>query len=168
MRHCPIDPARFAERDASPRTIEVREYMTRPAITIGWEQLVANAWKIMTTRNIRHLPVVDADGVLVGILTETDIREALIGLTALGHTPTLAEIPSSLIVGKVMTWGADAVTPATEIAAAARFMRDRKLSALPVVEAERVVGILTEIDVMRGFLAVLDALKAPRNYQCGF
>jgi acetoin utilization protein AcuB len=165
MKHCAIDPQQIGSITESRVPIEVRDYMSSPAITIDWEAPLATAITMMRARNIRHLPVVDAEARLLGILTDGDVREALI---ALEHTGARTDFPSSLIVGKVMTWGAEAVTPDTDIAIAARLMHDRKLSALPVVEGERVVGILTEVDALRGFIAILDATHSEENPRCGF
>lgn len=145
MRHDPIDPGQPADRGGIPPVIRVRDYMAYPAVTVGWEEPVANAWSRMQARNIRHLPVVDADGRLVGLVTEAD----------------LAEAPPTLIVGKVMTWCTDAVHPESEIAEAARLMQDRKLVALPVVEDGRVIGILTDADIMRAFCRFLGQWNAP-------
>ena len=76
MRHDPIDPGQCQDFEETRPRIRVRDYMTHPATTIGWEEPVANAWSLMQARRIRHLPVVDADGRLVGVVTEADLREA--------------------------------------------------------------------------------------------
>lgn len=154
MRHDPIDPGRPTAREGIPPMIRVRDYMAHPAVTIGWEEPVATAWRLMQTRRIRHLPVVDADGRLVGVVTEADLREVTVGTD-------LAEAPPTLIVGKVMTWRTDAVHPDSEIAEAARLMQDRKIAALPVVEGDRVIGILTDADIMRAFCSFLGQWNAP-------
>ena len=67
-----------------------------------------------------------------------------------------------------MTWGAVSVTPATSIRDAARLMHESKIGALPVVEADRVVGILTERDVLGTFREVLDEGMVARPYRWAF
>jgi acetoin utilization protein AcuB len=140
MRHDRIDPAQGSDIPASPQTIRVRDHMTRPAVTIRWDEPVANAWSLMQTRNIRHLPVLDVSGRPVGMVTEANLREVIAGLGPV-------DAPSDLIVGTAMAWNVKSVHPDMELTEAIRLMRDRKLSALPVVEGDRVVGVLTEIDI---------------------
>ncbi len=64
-----------------------------------------------------------------------------------------------------MTWGAVSVTPATSVRDAARLLHERKIGALPVVEADRVVGILTERDVLATFREMLDEGVVARPYR---
>jgi CBS domain-containing protein len=127
--------------------------MTSPAVTIGWEEPLSHACTVMRQARIRHLPVIDVDGRLVGILTDGDVREAL----EAQRISVPADSPSTLIVGKAMTWDAVAVAPSCGLGHAARLMVERTLSALPVVEAQRVVGILTETDILRAFAEVIEA-----------
>ena len=81
MNHCAIDPGQYADVGPMPRHLRVMDHMTRPAITIGWDEPLANAWRLMKSRRIRHLSVVDADAVLVGLVTEADLMEAAGGLS---------------------------------------------------------------------------------------
>jgi len=161
MRHDPIDPGQPTDREEIRPVIRVRDYMTHPAVTVGWEEPVAVAWSLMQTKNIRHLPVIDPEGHLVGVVTEANLREVIAGLPSGEGEPDLAGAPPTLIVGKVMTWRTDAVHPDSEITAAARLMQDRKIDALPVVEGDQVVGILTDIDIMRAFCRFLGQWNAP-------
>jgi acetoin utilization protein AcuB len=126
--------------------------MTRPAITIGWEETVARAARVMEEHGIRHLPVVDTDGRLIGILTASDLREAL----AFEGIRDAASAPATLIVGKVMTRDPVAVPAGSAFAAAVTLMHERKLSAVPVVDRDAVVGILTESDIVRAFKETIE------------
>jgi acetoin utilization protein AcuB len=152
MRHDPIDPGWTpgAEGLATPRMI-VADYMTCPAVTIGWEEPLARASRLMEQLHIRHLPVVDADGRLVGIITDGDVREAVES----ARVRDAESAPATLIVGKVMARDAVSVAPACDLADAAGIMRDGKYSALPVVDGLKVVGILSEIDVLAAFVETL-------------
>ncbi|MBI1734311.1 MAG: CBS domain-containing protein [Candidatus Rokubacteria bacterium] len=147
MRHDPIDPGQHygVERPAFPERVGDR--MRRPALTIGWDEPVARAARLMDERHIRHLPVVDVHRRLVGIVTDGDLREAL----AAEGVREASMAPATLIVGKTMTADVVAVTPSCPLADAVALMRDRKLSALPVVDHDEVVGILTEHDILRAF-----------------
>jgi acetoin utilization protein AcuB len=78
----------------------------------------------------------------------------------------------------VMTWGVVTVTPQTGIRQAARVMHEQKIGAVPVVEAGRVIGMLTEHDVLRAFAAMvrdgvtgvrpLEAASIGEPYDYGF
>jgi acetoin utilization protein AcuB len=168
MNHCAIDPGQYVDVGSMPRRLRVLDHMTRPAITIGWDEPLANAWRLMKIRRIRRLPVIDADGVLVGVVTEADLMEAAGDLSTHGRRLGPAGAPATVIVGKAMTWGALSVRQETMIEETARLMHDRRLTAMPVVENGRVVGILTEVDVFRALIDVLRQRAAPANYRCGF
>ena len=68
MRHDPIDPGAGPadERPAFPAAgLRVIDCMSRPVLTIGWQEPLAHAWALMEQRSIRHLPVLDAEGALL-------------------------------------------------------------------------------------------------------
>lgn len=155
MRHDPIDPGAFTGTEhavPAPRA-RVAERMSRPAVTIRWEEPVTRAWRLMEERHIRHLPVIDADGRLVGIVTDGDLSELLLA----ERVRDASAAPPTLIVGKAMTSDAVAVSPWCDLEEAVRLMHARKLSALPVVEDGQVVGILTENDILRAFAETMRA-----------
>lgn len=134
MRHDPIDPGAFvgAERgEPTPRPC-VADRMSRPAVTIRWEEPVTRAWRLMEERHIRHLIVVDVDGHLIGIVTEGDLSELLLA----ERVRDASSAPLTLIVGKAMTSDPVAVSPWCNLEEAVTLMHARKLSALPVVEED--------------------------------
>lgn len=135
-----------------PEPMPVREWMASPATTIEAEQSVVAAAALMRSRGIRHLPVTDGHGRLVGIVTDRDLRQVVFdsAIQARLGDLTVADI-GSLAVREVMTWGAITVEPSTDVRAAAHLLHERKIGAVPVVEDGRVVGILTERDLLRAF-----------------
>jgi acetoin utilization protein AcuB len=135
--------------------IRVADCMTRSATTIHSDALVRGAVEMMRTRKLRHLPVVDRDGRLVGIVTDRDLRQILFDPAVQARLGRSVEALKDLTVRDVMTWGVVTVRPQTEIREAARVMREQKVGALPVVEGDRVVGILTETDVLETFRTIL-------------
>ena len=148
------DPRVFPWREPMP----VREWMHRDPVVVRADAPIAVATHLLRTRKIRHLPVVDAAGRLVGIVTDRDLRQVVFDpriAAALGEaTLTLA----ALTVREVMTWGVVSVRADADLRAAAQLMRQRKIGALPVVEDGHLVGILTETDV----LAAVDKLLGAR------
>jgi acetoin utilization protein AcuB len=135
--------------------MRVKNWMTRPAATIHADALVRGAVDLMKTRRLRHLPVVDHGGRLVGIITDRDLRQVIFSPALQRRLPNLAEALKTLTVQETMTRGVVTVRPIGEIREAARLMHERKIGALPVVEGDRVVGILTESDVLRALQSVL-------------
>ncbi len=117
----------------------VIERMTRSPVTITGEATVKQALALVEEQKIRHLPVVDAEGVLVGILSEKDLLRA----------------PGDHLVGDVMTCDVITVTEYTALEEAARIMADQRVSSLPVMRNGKRVGIITETNLFRLFLDLL-------------
>jgi len=136
-------------------TVPVQRWMRQPVVTIGIGTSVREAVALMRERGIRHLPVLDADQRLVGIVTDRDLRGVTFDI-AIGRVAEDIGRLDDLGVREVMTWGVVTVTPATDLRQAASVMRERRLGALPVIdEAEHVVGILTERDLIDALQALL-------------
>ena len=139
------------------RSIAVRDWMTRRVHSIRPDARLVEAAAMMRTRKIRHLPVVERGGRLVGIVTARDLRQALFAPSVQDGLENLRGVLDGLVVRDVMTRGVVSVRAATSIREAARLMYERKVGALPVVERDRLVGLLTESDVLDGFQRVLGA-----------
>jgi acetoin utilization protein AcuB len=126
---------------------KVRDIMTTDVRTIGDKMTVAVALEEMRANGIRRLPVVSNADRLIGIITEADAAQAMPrGATFYGTTPAGEEIPA---VRDVMTHNVETVTPDDTLARAAQIMVSHKVGAVPVMEGEDLVGILTESDIFR-------------------
>ena len=126
--------------------LRVRDVMTRDPKTLGRNDQLSLADDLMRQERIRHLPVLDEDGELVGIVSQRDMfRGALARALGYGETAQRRML-GMLLVKEVMTTQVVTVGPEAPIAEAARTMVDRKIGCLPVVEGGRLVGILTESD----------------------
>lgn len=135
--------------------LRVRDVMTPDPKTLGRNDQLSLADDLMAQERIRHLPVLDEDGALVGILSQRDLfRGALARALGYGETAQRRML-GMLAVKEVMTTQLVTVGPDAPIAEAARTMVDRKIGCLPVVEDGKLVGILTESDFV--------ALLAPRG-----
>jgi acetoin utilization protein AcuB len=167
----PLHPARGAdELDALtwPEDIRVADRMTRPVATIHADALVEGAAELMRTRRIRHLPVVDRGARLVGIVTDRDLRQVIFQPAIQERLDRLPDVLKGLPVRDVMTWSVVTVRPGTGIREAARLMHEGKIGALPVVEGKRVVGILTEADVLKTFEDVFERAGLAKPYRWAF
>jgi acetoin utilization protein AcuB len=119
----------------------VVERMTTNPVTISHDVPVRQALEMMKKHGLRHLPVLDADESLAGIVSEKDLLRAQ---------------PDSL-VQEVMTRDVVTVTEYTALEEAARIMADGKISSLPVMRDGKLVGIVTETDLFQVFLEFLGA-----------
>ncbi len=131
--------------------------MVTPVVTVPAAAPAREGIALMKEKKIRHLPVVDGRGRLAGIVTDRDLRQAMFHPAVLEAAPDLGTPPPALTVDDLMTCGVITVRPETEIRQAVRLMYERKIGALPVVAGDRVVGILTEADLLRALEALLRA-----------
>jgi len=135
--------------------MKVEDRMTRKVFTLTEDQSLRDAIAVMQRNRIRHAPVVSGEKV-VGILTDRDVKRAspsaLSGIDQAQYDRVLNETR----VGQAMTRNPFTVTPSTSIRDAVKVLIDRKYSALPVVEDDRLVGIITGTDMLRLFHETLD------------
>ena len=127
--------------------LRVRDLMTPEATTLKQNDKLSLADDIMDLGRVRHLPVLDDDEVqLVGILSQRDLFRGALA-RALGYgRHAQRNILDTLLVKEVMTTEVVTTTPDTLLVDAARVLVERKIGCLPVIENQRLVGILTEGD----------------------
>lgn len=137
-------------------TVRVKDVMTRPAVTFREAMTVGAAVTAMRARKIRHAPVLDAKGALVGIVSDRDLRQVVLEPVLAEEMEPLAQALRTRTVKDVMTWTVITVKPEAEIRQAAGTMHTNKIGALPVVERGKVVGMLTGDDVLKTLVELLD------------
>jgi CBS domain-containing protein len=129
---------------SASRSLRVRDLMQPEVATIGRNDEAALADQIMAVGRIRHLPVVDEDGRLVGILSRRDLFRGALA-SALGYGQHAQDKVLHLLrVKDVMTPEPRTIGPDAPLAEAADLLLKHKISCLPVVEGDTLVGILTE------------------------
>lgn len=126
----------------------VREWMTKPVISITPNTPIAEAHKIMKDKKVRRLPVLH-EGKLVGIVTLGDVREASPSDATTLSIWELNYLWSQLTVERIMTTHVYGVHPDEPLLNAAEMMLLHRISGLPVIEHDKVVGMITESDVFR-------------------
>ncbi|MFP4322464.1 MAG: CBS domain-containing protein [Anaerolineales bacterium] len=128
----------------------VKDWMTPQTITIHEEATLPDAHELMKEYGIRRLPVVDGNGKLKGIISQTDVREAQPSDATSLSIYELNYLLAKLRVKKVMTANVSTVMAESSVADAARIMLEQKIGGLPVVDDKgKLVGIITESDVFR-------------------
>ena len=131
--------------------MQVADVMSRQVLTIESGDSCLEAVGRMHQARVRHLPVVDGDGALVGVVTDRDLRHHLFSpalYRELGKV-ALDVLLKGVSVGQIMSTPVISVAPDAGLMDAARRMAEDRVGSLPVVEGRRVVGILTETDLLR-------------------
>jgi acetoin utilization protein AcuB len=128
--------------------MRVRELMTPSPITVSPETSLTEARELMGKRRIRHLLVVK-DGLLIGIVTDRDIRSNLPSPATSLSVWEMNYLLDRLTIAEVMTRVVLTIGPDREALEAARIMVDHKIGGMPVLDGTRVVGIITETDFVR-------------------
>jgi acetoin utilization protein AcuB len=131
--------------------------MTRNPITITPDVTVPEAQAIMRREKVQRLPVLDSNGRLVGIVTSLDLIHASPSPASSLDIYEMHYLLSKLKVEKVMTRQVITVSEDLPIEEAARIMVDNKISGLPVMRGDILVGIITETDLFKLFIELFGA-----------
>jgi CBS-domain-containing membrane protein len=140
------------------------DVMTRDVITVKKETTIRELAELFNRHRISSAPVVDDNGGMIGIVTETDLIEQDKNL----HIPTVISLFDWVIylesdkkfekalkkmtgqtVGEIYSEEFVKVTPATPISDVADILSSRKMNAIPVLDGNRIVGIVARIDLIR-------------------
>jgi CBS domain-containing protein len=140
----------------------VKDMMSREVVVIGPKESCLDAVVRMQRARVRHLPVVDPDGLLVGIVTDRDLRHHLFTprvFEALGSTP-VDVLLDGVRVAEIMAAPVVTIEAGASVGGAAGTMRKHRIGSLPVIERGRLVGIVTEVDILRQ-IAGVDTAAVP-------
>ncbi len=131
--------------------MKVCQLMSRNVVTVGPSDSCLEAVARMHRARVRHLPVVDAMGDLIGVVTDRDLRHHLFDPRVLKEIGTIAvdRLLKAVPVSDVMSSPVLSAEFDDDVVEVARIMLEDKVGSLPVVENGRVVGIVTETDILR-------------------
>jgi acetoin utilization protein AcuB len=131
------------------RKMLVRDWMSKDVVWIRPEATIQDALKMMKHYGIRHLPVKEGDGTFVGWITDSDVRSVLI-----------ASMIEQLTVADVMIREPYIASPEDHLEDVAFVMITKKIGGLPVLEGDRVVGVITVIDVLKAFMEMMGGFES--------
>jgi acetoin utilization protein AcuB len=134
----------------------VGERMSRPVISVSPDASINDVLAMFKREHIRRAPVIK-DGKLVGIVSERDLLNASPSSVTTLSVWELNYLISKVKTKDVMTRKIITVNKETPIEEAARIMADKKIGGLPVVDGDRVVGMITETDLFKIFLELMGA-----------
>ena len=135
----------------------VKSRMSTYPLTIGPDESLSDAHNYMREQKVRHLPVVQSDEKMLGLIAEDDLLKAE---PSSATTLSVWEIHYLLMevkVKSVMVKDVITTTEDTPIEEAAHLMLDHKIGCLPVIRDDRLVGIITESDIFRTFMELFAA-----------
>jgi acetoin utilization protein AcuB len=135
--------------------MKIEPWMKHPLVTVKPRDSALHAREVMEKHRINQLPVV-VDGRLVGIVTDRDLRDvfpsvAEVAVASRRRRPAAAD-PATIPVEDAMASSVVTLSPGAFVADAARLMRRHRVGAIPIVDGDRLVGILTRSDVLDAFV----------------
>ena len=133
----------------------VENIMTREVLHVGPEASFSQVSEIMRLKKVRHVPVIDQDRKVLGIISHRDVQRAQPSMITTLDVGEVKYLLSKIAAADIMHKSVVSCSPRTQIEEAARMMRPKKLGCLTVVDdAGRLVGIVTSVDLLDFFLDI--------------
>lgn len=133
----------------------LEDFMTREVETLKADQSLMDALRFLREHSVRHIPILDDAGALVGVLTDRDIKRATPSALAPGQRDVWEKVVAETTLAKVMTQDPSTATPKTTLREALETFVEERIGCLPVMDGEALVGIVTARDLFRASLAAL-------------
>ena len=128
--------------------------MKRDLVTVTPGATLEEAAMLLRSHRIHHLPVVEEGNRLAGIVTDTDLRNATLGGMIEGLDR--GDSGGPVTVGEIMTRDVVTLSPGDTLDDAMLALTNQRIGALPVVEGDRLVGIVTKADILSALVTTLD------------
>ena len=138
----------------------VKDRMTPDPVTITPDVSFTEAFRILREKKIRHLPVVDRTGKLIGIVAQTDLLHASPSSATTLSVFEVNYLLANLQVQEVMSSPPITVPEDAPLEEAARVMVEKKIGCLPVMRDGELVGVITETDIFEAFVEILGGREA--------
>jgi acetoin utilization protein AcuB len=135
-------------------TMRVKNRMTPNPIVASPKTNYNQALRLMQQNEIKHLPIVDSHGKLVGIVTQGDMHRTEPSPVTTLSVFEMASLLEKVTMDKIMTSPVIAVDESCVITNAASFMLTNNVTCLPVVRDEKLVGIITDADIFKTFVEI--------------
>jgi CBS domain-containing protein len=147
--------------------MDVKDIMTTNPFSIDPESPIATAIEVMVDRKIRHLPVIDAGGAVVGVITDRDLRstalapalEEYLSAAARRRLRGIGIALENIRVKNAMTCNPVTATPDMPVTQAAALMLERHVGSLLIVDKGALVGIVTDRDAVKALSSQVPALR---------
>ncbi|MFP4057406.1 MAG: CBS domain-containing protein [Candidatus Brocadiia bacterium] len=137
----------------------IRKVMRAEPLAVAPDEPLINAVEATASARIRHLPVVKDDDTLVGMLTENDIKHATPSPLIEGNEAEYRRILHETPCGRVMRRDPVTASPNQKLSDVVRLLVEHKIGAVPIVEGKKLVGIVSEVDILQTFLQILEVIE---------
>lgn len=135
----------------------IRNWMTKDVVTVTPETSMLKASKLMKEHDIRRLPVVDTQMNVVGIVSDRDIKDASPSKATTLDMHELYYLLSELKIKDIMTHNPVTIAPTDTVESVAMLMEEKGFGGLPVVEDDKLVGIITDHDLFKVLISITGA-----------
>lgn len=135
----------------------VQDYMTREPVTLHEQDPLREAVELVMVRRIRHIPILNAEEKLVGIVTDRDVKRTLPSPLSATAQEEHEAVLETTALHQVMTREPITTGPDADVADAVEILVHSRIGGLPVVQDGTLVGVFTEKDALRGYLDLLKA-----------
>ena len=136
----------------------VKDVMQAHPVTATLETRLPHLARLLQRRGFRHLPVMDGSK-LVGIISDRDVKQSMTSAALVTEGSARDRLIDDLTAGQIMTRAVVTIGPMFGVEEAARLMATRKISAVLVTEGDRLVGLVTETDVLQLFVRAMGVLE---------
>ncbi len=133
----------------------VKSYVSNDLITALWTETLDSAYQKMGMAHIRHLPVINDEGNIIGIISDRDFQRAM-WVQSDDRFPK-ARFDAAATVQNFMSTPVEAIKSEAKLSDVARRMISKKISAFLVTKGENVIGIITHEDLLRALVNLIEA-----------
>ena len=123
--------------------------MSSPVATLPRDATIAQAWHFVQSRDVRHVPIVDEAGTILGVISDRDLlRDAVSDAITHGSKPLTKRLVRDLVHSRLLTAGPD-----TDIAQIALVLYEEHVGSLPVIdEQQTLIGLITRSDILKAIV----------------
>lgn len=126
--------------------ITIEEFMTSDPYTLRETDSINDAWEVMIGKHIRHIPIIDSDSHVLGLITQRDVLAATEPGAILKAETASHEIKSDIRLADIMVRDVKVIHQSDSLRQAGLYLQAHKYGCLPVVMDDRLVGIITDSD----------------------
>jgi CBS domain-containing membrane protein len=126
--------------------ITIDEFMTPEPYTLRETDSINDAWEVMVGKHVRHIPIIDDHNHVLGLVTQRDVLAATEPVAIVEAETASHEIKSGIRLSEIMIRDVKVIHRSDSLRKAALYLQEHKYGCLPVVEDDRLVGIITDSD----------------------
>ncbi len=143
--------------------ITISELMTTKPYTLNETASVSEAWKIMTEKHIRHIPVTDKNNQLLGLVSQRDVLAATEPAALQGGNGVSVEIESATCLADIMIRDVTVLHQKDSLRQAAVYMQSHKYGCIPVVSDDGLIGIITDSDFVAIAINLMEQIEVQED-----